>query len=268
MKYLMGIDNGGTFSKAALFDENGVQISVSSMPTRLITPRPGYTERDMDELWEVNAQVCREAIKKAGIASGDIAGVSFSGHGKGLYLVDADGRPAYHGIVSTDTRAWAQVERWYREGTSEKVYEKTFQEILAVQPASLLAWFKEHEPGVLENTRYIFSVKDYIRFRITGEAYSEYTDCSGGNLVNLKTRSYDRELMKLFGIEECYAKLPPLRNSAEICGYVTKKAGEETLLPEGIPVAAGMFDVNACAIASGLYDEGQKIGRASCRERV
>lgn len=257
MKYLMGIDNGGTFSKAALFDENGVQISVSSMPTRLITPRPGYTERDMDELWEVNAQVCREAIKKAGIASGDIAGVSFSGHGKGLYLVDADGRPAYHGIVSTDTRAWAQVERWYREGTSEKVYEKTFQEILAVQPAALLAWFKEHEPGVLENTRYIFSVKDYIRFRITGEAYSEYTDCSGGNLVNLKTRSYDRELMKLFGIEECYAKLPPLRNSAEICGYVTKKAGEETLLPEGIPVAAGMFDVNACAIASGLYDEGQ-----------
>ena len=95
MKYLMGIDNGGTFSKTALFDENGVQISVSSMPTRLITPRPGYTERDMDELWEINAQVCREAIKKAGIASGDIAGVSFSGHGKGLYLVDADGRPSY-----------------------------------------------------------------------------------------------------------------------------------------------------------------------------
>lgn len=28
MKYLMGIDNGGTFSKAALFDEDGKQISV------------------------------------------------------------------------------------------------------------------------------------------------------------------------------------------------------------------------------------------------
>ena len=30
MKYLMGIDNGGTFSKAALFDEDGKQISVAS----------------------------------------------------------------------------------------------------------------------------------------------------------------------------------------------------------------------------------------------
>ena len=33
MKYLMGIDNGGTFSKAALFDEDGKQISVASVPT-------------------------------------------------------------------------------------------------------------------------------------------------------------------------------------------------------------------------------------------
>ena len=32
MRYLMGIDNGGTFSKAALFDENGVQISVARIP--------------------------------------------------------------------------------------------------------------------------------------------------------------------------------------------------------------------------------------------
>ena len=67
MKYLMGIDNGGTFSKAALFDEAGNQISVASVPTRTITPKPGYTERDMDELWEVNVQACRQAITKSEI---------------------------------------------------------------------------------------------------------------------------------------------------------------------------------------------------------
>ena len=39
MKYLMGIDNGGTFSKAALFDEDGKQISVASVPTVTITPK-------------------------------------------------------------------------------------------------------------------------------------------------------------------------------------------------------------------------------------
>lgn len=257
MKYLMGIDNGGTFSKAALFDEDGNQISVASVPTVTITPKPGYTERDMDELWEVNAKAVRQAIDKSGINAKDIAGVSFSGHGKGLYMVGYDGKPSYNGIVSTDTRAWEQVEKWYQTGVNKKVYEKTYQEILAVQPVSLLAWFKENKPEVLENTKYIFAVKDYIRYMLTGEAYSEYTDCSGSNLVNLTTKKHDKDLMKLFDLEECYDKLPPLRYSADICGHITRESSEKTALPEGIPVAAGMFDVNACGIASGLSDEEQ-----------
>lgn len=40
-----------------------------------------------------------------------------------------EGKPPYNGIVSTDTRAWKQVEKWYSDGTNKKVYEKTFQEI-------------------------------------------------------------------------------------------------------------------------------------------
>ena len=65
------------------------------------------------------------------------------------------------------------------------------------------------------------------------------------------------ELLKLFGLERVYEKLPELRQSTDICGYVTHEASLETGLPEGIPVAAGMFDVNACGIASGLSDEEQ-----------
>lgn len=255
MRYLMGIDNGGTFSKAAIFDENGRQISVASVPTNTITPKPGYTERDMEELWQVNAQAVRQAIEKSQISPSDIAGVSFSGHGKGLYLVGKDGKPSYHGIISTDARAWSYVKQWKEDGTAKKVYEKTFQEILACQPVSLLAWLKDHCPEVIENTSYVFAVKDYVRYRMTGEAYAEMSDFSGGNLVNLKTGAYDRELLELFGIGEVYEKLPPLKNAADICGYVTKEASELTGLLEGTPVSAGMFDVNACGIASGLSSE-------------
>lgn len=257
MKYLMGIDNGGTFSKAALFDEDGNQIAVASKPTETLTPKPGYTEKDMEELWEVNAAVIKEAIEKSKINPADIAGVSYSGHGKGLYMVGFDGKPSYNGLPSTDMRAWKQVEQWYQDGTNKKVYEKTFQEILAVQPVSLLAWFRDNKPEVLEKTQYIFAVKDYIRYRMTGEAHSEITDCSGSNFVNLTTGQHDKELMKLFGLEDCYDKLPPLLYSADVAGYITKETSEKTLLPEGIPVAAGMFDVDACGIASGLSDEEQ-----------
>lgn len=255
MRYLLGIDNGGTFSKAAVFDENGKQISVASVPTVTLTPKPGYTERNMDELWNVNVSAIRQAIEKSSINPEKIAGVSFSGHGKGLYLVGKDDRPAYSGIISTDARAWDYVKKWNEDGTAKKVYQKTFQEILACQPVSLLAWIKDHCPDVIKNTKYIFAVKDYIRYKMTGQAYAEYTDFSGGNLVNLSTGKYERELLAYMGLEEIYDKLPELKHSAEICGYVTKEVSELTRLPEGTPVAAGMFDVNACGIASGLSDE-------------
>ena len=65
MKYLLGIDNGGTFSKAAIFDVEGNQISVASVPTVTLTPKPGYTEKDLNELWEVNAQAVRNANNKS-----------------------------------------------------------------------------------------------------------------------------------------------------------------------------------------------------------
>ena len=127
MKYLMGIDNGGTFSKAGIFDEEGNQIAVASVPTVTITPKPGYTERDLNDLWDVNAQAIRNAIEKSKVAPSDIVGVSFSGHGKGLYMVAEDGSPAYNGILSQDARAWEYVKNWAADGTKEKVYQKTFQ---------------------------------------------------------------------------------------------------------------------------------------------
>ena len=252
MRYLIGIDNGGTFSKAAVFTEDGRQISAASVPSVTYAPKPGYTERDMDELWAVNAQAVREAIEKSGIDPKLIAGVSFSGHGKGLYLVGKDGRPAYRGIPSTDARAWAYIQQWQKDGTAQEVYKKTFQEILVMQPVALLAWLRDNEPQALANTRYIFAVKDYIRYKLTGEAYGEYSDFSGGNLVNLTTKDYDPELLALFGLEMCLDKLPPLRYAADLCGHVTEEASRQTGIPAGTPCAAGMFDVNACGIASGL----------------
>ena len=257
MKYLMGIDNGGTFSKAAIFDENGKQISVASIPTVTLTPKPGYTERDLDELWQVNVQAIRQSVEKSKVNPKDIVGVSFSGHGKGLYMIQKDGSPAYNGILSQDARAWEYVETWRKDGTAEKVFEKSFQDILVMQHVSLLAWFRDNMPDVLEKTAYIFAVKDYIRYKLTDQAFAEYSDFTGSNLVNLTTCEYDKSHLALFGLEGILEKLPPLKYAADVCGHITKKISEITLLPEGIPVAAGMFDVNACGIASGLSDENQ-----------
>lgn len=249
MHYYLGLDNGGTTTKASIYNSIGEEIATVSTDTRMFVPRPGFTERDMEQMWQANCQVVRDVISKAGIPAVHIRCVAICGHGKGLYLWDKSGNPSRPGIISTDRRAQNYVDRWKKDGTEDKVFARSAQHILPFQPVALLAWLRDNEPESLKNLQYIFSAKDYIRFRMTGEAFAEFTDYSGNNLINLSTRDYDEELLSLFGLKEFGAALPPLRRSTDICGAVTDEAALLTGLKAGTPVAGGMFDIDACALA-------------------
>ncbi len=255
MRYYIGLDNGGTMTKAALYTHTGKEVGVESVQTRAFLPHPGWVERDMTEMRDANFDVLRGLLQKTGMDPADIAGIACCGHGKGLYLWGKDGKPVRPGIISTDYRALEYPQRWEKDGTAEKVYSRTFQKILACQAVSLLSWLKDHEPDCIDNIQWIFECKDYVRFCLTGEPRAELTDYSGANLVNLTTRDYDAELMALFGHEDLMNTLPPLCRSTDICGYVTAEAAARTGLKEGTPVAGGMFDIDACALAVGVTDE-------------
>jgi L-xylulokinase len=264
-RYVLGMDNGGTFIKAALFTLDGKELAVASRNTPITVPKPGYTERSMTEMWQANCDCVKEAIARAGVKSADIAGVAVCGHGKGLYPWGKDGRPAYNGIISTDNRAWKQVEGWKAHGSGggngssvfDAQYPKLCQQLMACQPLPILAWMKEQNRAVYDNIRYAFSATDYIRFMLTGEAYNEATNISGTALMNVRDVSYDRGMLAAFGVEEAYDMLAPLCYSSDICGRITKEAATLTGLAEGTPVAGGMFDIDACAIAMAVTSPEQ-----------
>lgn len=255
MTYYLGLDNGGTNTKAALFTEDGAQIAVESVATAALTPAPGFVERDMEEMWRDNCAVLRRLLERTGADPRAIAGVGLCGHGKGLYLWGKDGRPVRRGILSADNRAWRYPMGWREDGTEEAAFRLSCQHILACQPVSLLAWLRDNEPGALENTQWVFACKDYVRFRLTGRAQAEITDYSGTGLMNLHTASFDPRLLRLFGLEAVGEALPPLCRSLDVCGAVTAEAARATGLAEGTPVIGGMFDIDACALAVNVTDE-------------
>ena len=255
MKYFMGLDNGGTTTKAAIYDIRGKEIGVANRDTKRITPKPGWTERDMEEMWEANCGVIRDVLASTGVSPDDIAGLAICGHGKGLYLWGKDGKPARNGIISTDNRAYAYPVQWREDGTETRAFAYSCQHIMACQPVALLAWLRDNEPEVIDNIQWVFECKDYVRFRLTGEARAEITDYSGANLVNLHTRQYDDALLDCFGLGCIRDALPPLCNSLDIAGYVSEEAAALCGLKAGTPVAGGMFDIDACAIAVGVLDE-------------
>lgn len=256
-RYFLGIDNGGTMTKSALFDDCGREMAVCAMDTPVLVPCDGWNERDMDALWEITCQTIRGVLQKSGIAPEEICGIGCTGHGKGLYLWGKDNKPATNAIASTDHRASEIAVRFKANGTTAKAAEKTLQELRDVHPVCLLLWFKENRPQVYENIQWVFEAKDYIRFRLTGEAYAEMTDYSGTGLMNLRTAKFDRELLTLYGIGEIWNSLPPLKVSTDLCGCVTEEVAKKTGLVAGTPVCGGMFDIDACAVAMDVLSEEQ-----------
>ena len=86
MAYYLGLDNGGTVTKAAIFDSTGRSLAMARVETEVQITGPGFAERDMEQMWQANCTVIRSALEQAKLSPEEIACVTCCGHGKGLYL--------------------------------------------------------------------------------------------------------------------------------------------------------------------------------------
>lgn len=255
-RYLIGIDYGGTVTKAAVFDCRGGQMSVCSEKTDVRFSEDGRCEIDPLRLKKTVMSVIRGAVAGCGIDPSLIACVGISGHGKGLYVTDKNGEPVGNGILSSDRRGEEIAERWRRDGTSERAKALTLQDADAPLPPVLLRWLKENEPDDYKRIGRVFEAKDYIRYLLTGEAFAEVTDYSGAGLMDLVNQRFDPGITDIFGISEVYEAIPPAVHSADLCGYITAEAAELCGLEKGTPVCGGLFDIDACAVALSAASPG------------
>lgn len=248
--YFLTIDNGGTNTKVIIVDQLGKQVAVQAFPTKGLEPKPGFHEIDLVKLWQDLGEVIRMVISKAQINSNQIKGISTVGHGKGLYALDKDHHIFMNGILSADSRAKAESEAF--EAQISQVYNLSHQHVMPSQAPVILRWLKDHQPNLYHKIGAVLSNKDFIGFLLTGEVKQEIGDASGNNFINLTTKQYDRRLFDFFGISEMFDQMPPLVAATDQRGVVSKNAAQLTGLTAGTPVFGGMFDIDACAIATGV----------------
>jgi L-xylulokinase len=255
--YLMGIDNGLTVSKVAIFDLEGHEICTASRKRDGLYPHPGWTERDMDTLWHDTAEAIREAITRSGIKPQEILAVGNAGHGNGVYLLDRHNAPLRSAILSLDTRASDLIAEWYASGVYDACWPDTLQTLWPAQPGALLRWLKLNEPGVYAQIGTVLLCKDFIKYRLTGTLTSDLTDASCSGLLDVFKRQCTAKVFEQYEIGEVLGAIPPLVQSAEVIGHVTQEAAQITGLQAGTPVIGGLLDGSACAIGGGAIHPGQ-----------
>jgi L-xylulokinase len=254
---LLAVDCGLTLVKAVLFSSKGKVIASASSKPPTLYPKSGWAERKPEDLWAHASRAVRETVVRAGVRPGDVACVTVTGYGNGVYCLDGEGIPTRNGILSTDTRASETASRLRAEGVQGRIHHLTGNRIWPASAAVLLRWLRENEPDTYARTRRVCMAKDYVRYRLTEEVCSDRSDMTAGALADVSRACFDKGILEAYGIPEVAEKLPPMLDSWEVAGRVTGENARAFRLAEGTPSAAGGIDLAMAALGSGCLRAGQ-----------
>lgn len=249
---LISIDAGGTAVKVVAYDLMGAEIAIETADVPTDHHPDGRVEREVEAFWAGTMSALRRLT--AHCAGREILAVGCTGFGNGIFLLDEEGRGTRPGIVSVDHRAQPLVEELAASGRATEISALTGHRLWGGQTLMQLAYLARTEPEVMARTRWALACKDVIRFRLTEEALTDPTEASGGGLMDVAAGTYAQPVFEELGLAPHAHLLPPIVASDGVAGRVSRRAAEETGLPEGTPVAGSMMDVAASSLGAGAVD--------------
>ncbi len=248
---LLGIDLGTSSVKIVITDAHATVLAHIVRPYAVDHPHPGWSETNPASWWDAVVAACREAVVTAAV---DIAGIGLSGQMHGVVVSDGAGGPLRPAVLWSDSRATELLDTYRALPTL--LLNRLANPLSPGMFGPILGWLARHEPEPFRATRWAFSPKDWIRFRLTGEAASEPSDASATLLYDVPGDTWDLDVADALGIPA--RMLPPLLpHSAAGAGVLGPVAAAELGLRAGIPVAAGGGDTAVAAFGAGLAQVGQ-----------
>ena len=250
----MGIDLGTSSIKTLVMDEDGDIRAVCSRDYQFHSPHNGYAEQDPEEWWAACVETIRGAIAKSGVKPEEISGLSFSGQMHGMVLLDENRKVIRPAILHCDARSSAQVQEIKNKLGPERNRDLMMNPVYSGFLLVSLTWVRENEPENYKRIRYAFLPKDYLKFRLTGEITSDYSDASATLAFDIRKAVWSEEILNLFSIPsdifpKCYYTDVPV-------GNVSQEAARETGLSVRTQVVSGGADQVMQGIGCGVTDVG------------
>ena len=252
MVYLLGIDLGTSGVKVLLVDETGKVVDSITREYPLLTPRPGWAEQNPHHWKDQSFLALREIVERNG--NKKITAIGLTGQMHGAVLLDKEDRVIRPPILWCDQRTAKESEEIHKIFGYEKFLKITGNPALTGFTAPKILWVKKNEPDNFSKISKIFLPKDYLRFLLTKEFFSDVSDASGTGFFEVEKRDWSEEILKGLGIKKEW--LPEVKESVEVTGKITKEVAKFTGLREGTPVVSGAGDQAASAIGCGIIEEG------------
>ncbi len=252
-QYLIAHDLGTSGNKASLFSTDGELIASYTAPYDVHFFHENYAEQNPEDWWQAVREATRHIMLD--IRPEDVLAISFSSQMQACIAVDETGKALRPAIIWADQRAEEQTERLQEKIGFDRMYEINGHRPSACYSIEKLMWIRDHEPDVFESTYKMLLAKDYIICRLTSEFVTDYSEASGTDAFDLRTRRWSEEVLDAAGIPE--KLMPSIHASTDVIGTLNKEAAAALGLSEKTAVVCGGGDGPCSALGAGSIEDGQ-----------
>jgi len=253
--YLMGIDVGTGGTRVVTVDARGrILASMTEEHEPFVSPHVGWAEQHPEDWWRAAGIAIRKALHESKLRGDQVSCVGLSGQMHGAVMLDAAGNVVRPALIWCDVRTQEQCDALTHRLGRQRIIELTCNPALTNFTLTKLLWTREHEPDNWRRVRSVMLPKDYVRFKLTGQAATDVADASGTLMLDVARRKWSAEMMQTAQIDE--SVLPTLFESPNVCAEISSSGAEASGLAAGIPVVAGAGDQAAGAVGMGIVSPG------------
>lgn len=253
-KLILSLDQGTTSSRSILFNKMGQIVSSTQKEFEQIYPKPGWVEHNPFDIWNTQLETARNVIQQN--CEAEIVGIGITNQRETTLVWDrTTGLPIYNAIVWQDRRTSKYCDELKNEGWKEKIQYKTGLVIDSYFSATKIRWILNNVEGAMEKAKAgklaFGTIDSWLIWKLTGgkQHVTDVSNASRTMIYNIRTLSWDDELLDLFGIPQ--EILPEVKSSSEIYGYASPE-----LFGSEIPISGVAGDQQAATFGQMCVEVG------------
>jgi glycerol kinase len=249
-RLLLGIDEGTTGVKAALFDERLRPLREARRDKVNRHPREGWVEQDGEEVLAAVVEAVAELLADP---PGEVVACGLDHQGESVLAWDAEsGRPLSPIVVWSDKRSQEVLDRLAAE--EEEIKARSGLPLDPYFSAGKLAWLLEHDDAVARAREAgqlrMGTVDSFLCDRLGAGFATDASTASRTQLHALGTPGFDPELCRRFGVPP--EVLPEVRDTAGELGVLRHESW-----PVELPLRGQVVDQQAALAGAGCVVPGR-----------
>src|SRR5260221_1389475 len=186
--------------------------------------------------------------------------------GESAVPLDADGRPLGPAVAWFDRRTQGDADWLQRTIGIDRLFATSGLHLDPTFGLCKLLWFKRTDPEGYRRTRRWLNMADYMAFRLSGVAATDFSLASRTLALDLHRGCWNEALVAEIGLDP--GLLAPLRASGTALGPLTGDAALASGLPPHAIVGVGGHDHICGAFAAGATTPGTLLDSLGTAEAI